>query len=1013
MVKKIYLEEVIDRESLRAYLGGLEKLSGLRIVPTNERGEPAFGDFRAFFPDGQIPAFSTLAESPELERPDGSRVRIFRLLWRRGLYGLVLIGPYSPIAGASSQPYFSPEQLDGLQSVIEQFFAQQVDVFVEKEVLQKKEKILSVLEEASNIMNSGLEFQNLLEFLMDIAIDITGATCGALLLRKGKKRYLEVVVARGKYPQEVKKIRVPFGKGVTGWVAQNKEALNVPNVLLEPRYIETPETIYSEMAVPLLIGSKVIGVVAVDSSTVSAFSKDDCATLSTLASMVTKVLENARLLSESSQKVREITRLFSITEHLFGTPDNNGTVLHDVLTETTEALACQGAAIMWYDNDSEDLSLLQSVGLPEELVTLKIPIGKGIHGWVGKFREPLLIPDVVQDPVLTRHSFLDQFSRSFVCVPVGTSDRLFGVLGAYQKKGEHPFDENDRRILTSIGRQLSAYFENRRLLEDSRRKLEYFTTLYKVSSSVSKTLNINKLFNMILQQVQDVMNVENCSIMAFDPIKQQLTLDAAIGLPQRYVGNAKTKLGEGISGWVAANRQPLLIKDISKDPRFSGSSTRFDYKTRSALSAPIIHNDVLFGVLNVNNKRSGGIFTEDDLNLLLGISGQISQAVANASLHERTEQQVAELSLIQELGKAVNSSLDLDSVLNYFIDMTSRITESDRSTLMLFREETKELFVQAHRGFEDSSIRDLRFALGEGVAGYVAQSRRSVRIVNTSEDARYKAISQVRPERPLTLISTPLVNKDQFIGVINCERELAKKGPYTPENLDFLETLASQASVAIENARLYHNLLNVYLETIRALAAAIDAKDSYTHGHSRRVTDLSVSLAKSMKLSRDEVDTIRHAALLHDVGKIGISEHILLKPGRLTDEEFETIKSHPHIGAAILNSIEFLRRVCQIIEHHHERYDGKGYPSGLKGDETPLGARIIMVADSFDAITSSRPYRKPLSFQEATEEIRRCSGTQFDPLVVDHFVQLRESPFCPEWLVGEFLENEPTSTASL
>jgi putative nucleotidyltransferase with HDIG domain len=248
------------------------------------------------------------------------------------------------------------------------------------------------------------------------------------------------------------------------------------------------------------------------------------------------------------------------------------------------------------------------------------------------------------------------------------------------------------------------------------------------------------------------------------------------------------------------------------------------------------------------------------------------------------------------------------------------------------------------------------------------------------------------------------VNKDNLVGVINCERVHSKKGPFTPENLDLLETLASQASIAIENARLYHNLLNVYLETIRSLAAAIDAKDSYTHGHSRRVTDLSVGIAMEMELSKTEVDTIRHASLLHDVGKIGISEQILLKPGRLTDDEFETIKSHPHIGAGILNSIEFLKNVCEIIKHHHERFDGKGYPNGLSHQDIPLGSRIICVADSFDAITSNRPYRKPMTFQEAVDEIVNCSGSQFDPKVVEAFVRLRQSQNCPPWFKGEYLD---------
>lgn len=1010
MVKRIYLEEVVDREVLKSFIDRFQRLTRLNLVPFNERGEAIIGDPAHLFGDQyEVSDLVRFPGSETITRFDGSRIRVIKLDWRGSLFGAVLMGPYLTVedisTGSASCPILNNDQIDAASDMIYQFFTQQVDISSERESLRRKEKILSVLEEASNIMNSQLDFNNLLEFLMDIAIDITGATCGALLLKKERKRYLEVAVARGKYPQEVKKIRVPLGQGVTGWVARNREPLIVPNVLLEPRYIETPETIYSEMAVPLLVGEKIIGVIAVDSSEVNAFSKDDCAILGTLASMVTKVLENARLLTTATQQLKELTKLFLISENLSETP-NDPALYQKLLTDASEALSCSGLSLMLFNADKEDLAMTASIGLPEELANLRIALGKGIHGWVAQQRKPLLIPDVTHDSTVVKHSFLDQFSRSVLVVPLCTADRLLGVLGAYQKKDASAFQESDLQLLQNIGRLLTTHFENKRLFDDSRRKLDYLTTLYKVGSSVSRTLNMTKLFGMILHQVQDVMDVENCSLMAFDPIKNQLTLDAAIGLPKNLVGKVRVGMGEGIAGWVALKKQPMLIKDISKDDRFANRQGRLDYKTRSVLSVPIINNKVMLGVLNVNNKRSGGIFTEDDLNLLLGISGQIAQAISNAGLHERTEQQVAELSLIQELGKAVNSSLDLDSVLNYFIDMTTRITESDCSTLMLLDETGQELYVQAIRGFDDPIVNSTRFKLGEGIAGQAAKLRKPLRVINTSQDSQYKKLPFSKLDKPLTLISAPLLNKDNLIGVINCERDLDKKGPYSLENLDLIDTLASQASVAIENARLYHNLLNVYLETIRALAAAIDAKDSYTHGHSRRVTDLSVGIAQEMNLLRHEVDTIRHAALLHDVGKIGISEQILLKPGRLTDEEFETIKTHPHIGAGILNSIEFLKNVCLIIEHHHERFDGKGYPANLKGDEIPLGARIIMVADSFDAITSSRPYRKPLSFAEAALEVNRCSGTQFDPIVVKHFMNLRDSPFCPEWLKGESLESE-------
>ncbi|MBF0547689.1 MAG: GAF domain-containing protein [Candidatus Riflebacteria bacterium] len=1005
MVKKIFLEEIVDRENLKTFIQRLKKLSRLEIIPFNEKGEPVIGDPTILF--GKIKAkpmdFETLANHDFIERPDGGKIHVVRLSFKGHLFGLAVMGPYFLSGSAThhdnpSIPVLSEEQLSSTQEMIEEYFLQQLELAAEREELRRKEKIFSVLEEASNIMNSSLEFMHVLEFLMDIAIDITGATCGALLLKKEGKKYLEVAVARGNYPQEVKKIRVPIGKGITGWVAKFQEPLIVPNVLLEPRYIETPETIYSELAVPLMAGEKLIGVLAVDSSEINAFSKEDSATLSMLASMVTKVLENSRLLAASNQQICELSNLFAISEKLLSGAAISVN-LETVLKDIASALNCLGISLMKYDSDREELSMNASYGLPEETFSLKIPLGKGIHGWVAQQKKPLLIVDVVQEPTLVRYSLLDQFSRSTLSVPLLAGERLIGVLSAFQKADNSPFREEEEPLLINIGRNVTAYFENQRLFEDSKRKLNYLSTLYQVSSSVSRTLNLNKVFNATLQQVQEVMNVENCSLMAFDPLKERLTLDAAIGVPKKLVGVVQIQLGEGIAGWVAKNRQPVLIKDISKDPRFFQHGGKLDYKTRSALSVPITHNKTLLGVINVNNKRSGGAFNEEDLNLLIGISGQIAQAIANANLYERTEQQVAELSMIQELGKAINSSLDLDSVLNYFIDMTSRITESDRSTLMLYDEEQSELFVQVFRGFNEEEMKNVRMKFGEGIAGQVVKSRKPIKVINSDEDSRFVNMAVARPNKgPVSMISAPLLNRDQIIGVINCERDLSKKLPFPPESLDLLDTLGSQASVAIENARLYHNLLNVYLETIRALAAAIDAKDSYTHGHSRRVTDLSVSLAMAMGLRKSEVDTIRHAALLHDVGKIGISERILLKPGRLTDDEFETIKSHPHIGAGILNSIEFLKNVCCIIEHHHERFDGKGYPSGLKGDEIPLGARIIMVSDSFDAITSTRPYRKPLTFREAMDEINRCVGTQFDPTVVEAFISLPQSVYCPDWL---------------
>jgi putative nucleotidyltransferase with HDIG domain len=185
-------------------------------------------------------------------------------------------------------------------------------------------------------------------------------------------------------------------------------------------------------------------------------------------------------------------------------------------------------------------------------------------------------------------------------------------------------------------------------------------------------------------------------------------------------------------------------------------------------------------------------------------------------------------------------------------------------------------------------------------------------------------------------------------------------------------------------------LKNSYFETIAALAASIDAKDHYTHGHSQKVMEYSVEIAKEMGLSEEEITNIKFAGLLHDVGKIGIDDSILKKETALTPEERKEIEKHPVYGYKIVEKIEFLKKARKYIYHHHERWDGKGYPEGLKGENIPLGARIISVADTYDAMTSSRSYRKALPEYIAIEEIKEHSGSQFDPQIVKVFLKIIE-----------------------
>lgn len=335
-------------------------------------------------------------------------------------------------------------------------------------------------------------------------------------------------------------------------------------------------------------------------------------------------------------------------------------------------------------------------------------------------------------------------------------------------------------------------------------------------------------------------------------------------------------------------------------------------------------------------------------------------------------------------GRKLVGMRDLNKLLELAIKTALKESNADRASIMLLDNEGV-LKINASIGIPEDIVKKAQEQIGKGIAGRVAKANKPI-IINEGEKIKPDIKRYLKGLKIVSAISIPLSIDSNVLGVLNLGKYHGK-ALFDKEDIELLVILAYETAISIKSYQLMLEAEGLYIGTIFALAAALDARDHYTHGHSKKVARYAVSIAKEMRLPKYQIDVIRRASLLHDIGKIGIPDKILNKPGRLTKEEYEIVKKHPKLALDILKSIPQLRDSLPAIYHEHERFDGKGYIVGLKGKAIPLEARIIGIADAFDAMTSERPYRKALSPKEAVLELKRCCGTQFDPTIVKIFIK--------------------------
>lgn len=343
---------------------------------------------------------------------------------------------------------------------------------------------------------------------------------------------------------------------------------------------------------------------------------------------------------------------------------------------------------------------------------------------------------------------------------------------------------------------------------------------------------------------------------------------------------------------------------------------------------------------------------------------------------------------ILQICRNINATIKMKDFLKYTMVSIQETLKAEACTLYIVDEQTNELWFHVTLGQQADKLKKMRIPIGEGsLSGIVAKEGCTLNIKDVRKDTRHMhKIKKVVTMPQKAILTVPVRNNGKIIAVIQA---INKKGGgyFTKLDQQLLESATEFIGLSLEKAKLYDELYTMAFDLVTSLASAIDAKDEYTQGHSKRVTEYALMIGDAMNLHSEQMEILGYMAMLHDVGKIGITDSILNKQTALTKEEFEIMKTHTSIGERILTSTKSLSYLAGGAKYHHEKYNGTGYNEKLKGEAIPLEARIIAIADTYDAMTSDRPYRKGLSMETALEEIQKYAGTQFDPHIVEKFVE--------------------------
>lgn len=561
----------------------------------------------------------------------------------------------------------------------------------------------------------------------------------------------------------------------------------------------------------------------------------------------------------------------------------------------------------------------------------------------------------------------------------------------------HPIDfTNETRLFfESVRDEIVAGLKHLRLLETLHARIDYGKRLRVLSNQLNRTLSEEQVVRMIGGGAINLVAADGVAVYVRLP-NNRAYCAWAYNVPPKYTQQVLRHLNKMPGHQLTRDTKPVLISDMHALPE---NIPLYHIALESGIRAvglwPLVYEGRTIAALGTYY-REPHAWTPEEQDALMAYARQAAIALENARHVHELRQRVRELTNIATTSELLRVSTEVDAIAHVVCRQLHTLTDVDFVFFADPPAESQSLYIRHVAGGLPSWLRDVSLPLQSPVYE-MAMHLQSPRVFTNPH--KHPILKEFVPPRVAYLVAAPLRNtQGELMGLLvagKLRRLHARHPHFSDVHLHMLTALAEMAGAALERARIFGDLEQAYFETVLALVKAIESRDRYTASHSEFIAKLAEATARRMGLREEEVQQVYWAALLHDVGKIGVPDHILRKPTQLTDEEWRIMQNHPEWGARIVEHIPHLQNIAPIIRTHHERFDGSGYPLGLTGEKIPLAARIIAVTDAFSAMTEDRVYRKARSVDEALAELQRCAGTHFDPDVVNIFEQVVREWYLP------------------